>query len=461
MSSAGISRWRSLGVKLTAWYFVLFVGSTLLLATAASVRIRASLHERLVATVTTCLSQHQQAFEAHGLDGLKRLAEAPDPPHRPLYVRVVDRADVTLFEHRSSPELSFDHAALAVTASSEAVRPVRARHDGSRWSVATRPLSEDRWLQVAISDEQTSEVVGHLRAGLVAVWSGAIALGLLGGFFLTHRALRPVRRLTATARKVIESGDLALRVPERETGDELDELSRLFNGVLARNQALVRGMREALDNVAHDLRTPLTRLRTGAEVALRDTADPQRIRDALADTLEESDRTLAMLRTLMDISEAETGVMKLERVPVDLSELAREAIDLYQHVADERGVRLLTHLATGVSVSGDHNRLHQAIANLIDNAIKYTPAGGQVELTTTRVDRWASIAVRDTGAGIAAADLPRIWERLYRADQSRSERGLGLGLSFVKAIVEAHGGQAEVHSELGAGSTFVVRLPVG
>jgi signal transduction histidine kinase len=273
--------------------------------------------------------------------------------------------------------------------------------------------------------------------------------------------LRPVQRLATTARKVIDSGDLALRVAERGTGDDLDELSHLFNGVLSRNEALVRGMREALDNVAHDLRTPLTRLRTGAEVALRDVADPQRVRDALADTLEESDHVLAMLKTLMDISEAENGVMKLDRSNVDLSELARVVLDVYQDVAEEKGVRILTHLATGVNVKADAIRLRQAVANLIDNAIKYTPTGGQVELTTTRTEPWASLVVKDTGMGISAEDLPRIWQRLYRTDQSRSERGLGLGLSLVKAIVEAHGGQTEVQSELGAGATFSVRLPTG
>jgi signal transduction histidine kinase len=153
--------------------------------------------------------------------------------------------------------------------------------------------------------------------------------------------------------------------------------------------------------------------------------------------------------------------MKLERTQVDLSELVRKAIDLYQDVAEERGVRLLTHLAPGVSVNGDQNRLRQVVANLLDNAVKYTPAGGQVELTTSLAAPWASLIVKDSGAGISAADLPRIWERLYRGDQSRTERGLGLGLSFVKAIVEAHGGQAEVHSQLGAGSTLTVRLPLG
>ncbi len=460
MSSARSSRLRSLGFRLTGWYFLVFLASTILLAAAAEFRIRSSIQERIVETLASSLNRHKQAFEAQGIEGLRKMAESPEYGQRLVYVRVVDHTDITIFE-RSNPGLSFAADAMAAHPSSQTVRSVRDLNSGSLWNLTAAPLSEGRWLQVAISDEQTQEVVGHLRTGLVAVWIGAVALGLVGGFFLTRRALRPVQRLATTARKVIDSGDLALRVVERGTGDELDELSHLFNGVLSRNEALVRGMREALDNVAHDLRTPLTRLRTGAEVALRDVADPQRVRDALADTLEESDHVLAMLKTLMDISEAENGVMKLDRSNVDLSELARNVLDVYQDVGEERGIRILTHLATGVNVKADAIRLRQAVANLLDNAIKYTPNGGQVELTTTRAEPWASLVVKDTGVGISAEDQPRIWQRLYRSDQSRSERGLGLGLSLVKAIVEAHGGQVEVHSQVGAGSTFIIRLPNG
>jgi len=460
MSFARNSHLRSLGFRLTGWYFLVFLASTLLLAAAAELRIRSSIRERIVETLASSLNRHRQAFEERGIEGLRELAESSENGHQLLYVRVVDHSDITIFE-RANPSLSFAADAMAAHPSGQTVRSVRDLNSGSLWNLSAAPLSEGRWLQVAISDEQTQEVVGHLRTGLVAVWIGAVALGLLGGFFLTRRALRPVQRLATTARKVIDSGDLALRVVERGTGDELDELSHLFNGVLSRNEALVRGMREALDNVAHDLRTPLTRLRTGAEVALRDVADPQRIREALADTLEESERVLAMLKMLMDISEAENGVMKLDLSSVDLSELARVVLDVYQDVAEEKGVRILTHLANGVNVKADAIRLRQAVANLIDNAIKYTPAGGQVEVTTARAEPGALLAVKDTGMGISTEDLPRIWQRLYRADQSRSERGLGLGLSLVKAIVEAHGGQIEVRSELGAGSTFSVRLPTG
>jgi signal transduction histidine kinase len=460
MSFARNSKLHSLGFRLTGWYFLVFLTSTILLTAVAEFRIRSSIRERIVESLTSSLKRHRQAFEERGLEGLRELVESPENGHRLLYVRVVDHSDITIFE-RSNPGLSFAADAMSTLPSSPKVRSVRDQNSGSLWNLTAAPLSEGRWLQVAISDEQTQEVVGHLRTGLVAVWIGAVTLGLLGGFFLTRRALRPVQRLTTTARGVIDSGNFALRVVERGTGDELDELSHLFNGVLSRNEALVRGMREALDNVAHDLRTPLTRLRTGAEVALRDAADPQGIREALADTLEESDCVLAMLKTLMDISEAENGVMKLDRSNIDLSELARVVLDVYQDVAEEKGIRILTHLANGVNVKVDAIRLRQAVANLIDNAIKYTPAGGQVEVSTARADSGVSLAVKDTGMGISAEDLPRIWQRLYRADQSRSERGLGLGLSLVKAIVETHGGLVEVHSQLGAGSTFIIRLTTG
>jgi heavy metal sensor kinase len=449
---------RSLGLRLTGWYVLVFLASTFLLAAAADFQIRRSMREQIVQTLASNLSRHKQAFETAGIEGLRRLAESPQLGERRLYVRVVDRADVTIFEKKSSG-LSFAADGPPRRESSTRVHPVREQQSGSFWNLTATPLSDGHWLQIGISDEQTAEMVGHLRAGLVAVWIGAVVLGLVGGFLLTRRALRPVQRLTATARNVIASGDLALRVVETGTRDELDELSCLFNGVLARNETLVKGMREVLDNVAHDLRTPLTRLRTGAEVALRDPSDPQRTREALADTLEESERVLAMLCTLMDITGAETGVMKLDRGTVDVSELARAAVDVYQDVADEKGVRLLTHLAIGAMVMADQVRLGQVIANLVDNAVKYTPVGGTVEVTTVREPSSVTLVIKDSGVGIAAEELPRIWQRFYRADRSRSEQGLGLGLSLVKAIVEAHGGQVEAQSAPGIGSTFTVRLP--
>jgi signal transduction histidine kinase len=166
-----------------------------------------------------------------------------------------------------------------------------------------------------------------------------------------------------------------------------------------------------------------------------------------------------MLDTLMDISEAEVGAMRLTRERLALAEIVRDAVNLYADVAEDKGVALESDGAADVCVFADPNRMRQVVANLLDNAIKYTPAGGRVEVRTRRDGADAVLTVRDTGVGIPALELPRIWERLYRGDASRSERGLGLGLSLVKAIVAAHGGRVEATSVPGQGSAFIVRLP--
>ncbi len=427
---------RSLAFRVNAWYVVMFIASLATLVAFAVPIVRGAMDREDTIVLESRLERHVAALRATGLpayraaiEGAASLGTADAP------VRVRDTAGRTVFQHGD------------VT---------------SAWRTAERVTGELR-LEIGVAPGPWRALLERLRVGAFALAGSALLLALLGGYYLTRRGLRPVRELATTAREVIRSGDLSRRVPEHKSGDELDEVSALFNRMLARNQRLVLGMREALDNVAHDLRTPLSRLRGAAEVALR-ADDPAAAREALADCIEESDRVLTMLRTLMDISEAETGLMRLERAPVALARLAAEVGELYAHVAEEAGVELVVPASAPddpVTVVADATRLRQAIANLVDNAIKYTPRGGRVTIEVGHEGGDATVRVRDTGEGIAPEALPRIWDRLYRADPSRSQRGLGLGLSLVRAIVNAHGGRVSVESRPGQGSTFTIVLPKG
>jgi len=324
----------------------------------------------------------------------------------------------------------------------------------------TAPLSDDLVLHVGKTTRERDEVLGRFRKSAAGILAAAAVLGVGGGGLLAFWALRPVRQIIATVR-AIQAGSLDARVPTRNSADELDQLGRLFNEMLDRISVLIDGMRGALDNVAHDLRTPLTRIRGAAEIALRSDGGSQAHRETLADCVEEADQLLAMLNTLMDISEAEAGALQLTRKPVSLGDLVESVADVYRHVAEDKGVALHLEAPTEVWLLTDRSRMRQAVANLLDNAIKYTPAGGRVEITGLREGDTAVIAVQDTGIGMTAAELPKIWDRLYRGDQSRSERGLGLGLSLVRAVVQSHGGRVEVSSGVGSGSTFRIVLPLG
>ena len=322
--------------------------------------------------------------------------------------------------------------------------------------IATRKMADGSLLQVGKTSEYREDFMGSFR------WILALAmipLVLGASALLSFRTLRPVQSLISTL-KEIERGKMDTRVPVTGSGDELDELANLFNNMLERIETLILGMRSSLDNVAHDLRTPITRFRAIAESALQSDQNGNSHREALADCLEESERIVAMLDTLMDISEAETGSMRLNLEVIDVLKLMQETVDLYRYVAEDKQISINVSCDEQIKIKADRNRMRQVLANLLDNAIKYTEANGKIELSAQSISGEIVILIKDTGTGILVEELPRIWERLYRSDASRSKRGLGLGLSLVRAVVHTHGGRVEAHSEgLGSGSMFMISFP--
>jgi signal transduction histidine kinase len=397
----------------------------------------ASIERRDREIINGKLGEYASVYGRGGIDALADTvrAEQRTAPER-LFVRVLDRGTESIVLSNPGP------------------------WDPSMLEIASIRLGDGTLVQVGKSTEAREDLLTRFRAALGLVTLSIVVIALGGGLLATQTALAPIRALIAAVTRIIQTGRTDARVPLAGTGDALDDLTGLFNAMLDKIEGLVGAMRGALDNVSHDLRTPLTRLRGTAEMALASPPEIERYREALAECVEESDRVLVMLNTLMDISEAESGAMPLPREPVPLVEVVDRAVDLYRDAAEAKNVALefARGGGEGVVVSGDRTRLEQVAANLIDNAVKYTAPGGRVVVSVGRGGDRAVLRVHDTGPGIPADEVSRIWDRLFRGDRSRTERGLGLGLSLVKAIVEAHGGSVSVESEMGKGSTFTVAL---
>ncbi len=434
------------GLRIALWYATLFVVGALAIVFLTYYLTAASLAQRDQQIIRGKLGDYAAAYARGGVRVLAATvrAEQEAAPER-LFVRVVNRG-----------------VEAVVLSNAEGWDPATLE-------TASVQLADGTLVQVGKSTEAREALLARFRAVLGVVALTIVVIALTGGWLATQSAVLPIRRLTQAVRRIIRTGRTDARVPVAGTDDAIDELTVLFNTMLDRIEGLVDGMRGALDNVSHDLRTPLTRLRGTAEMALAAAADDRDrsvvYREALADCVEETDRVLVMLNTLMDISEAESGAMKLTREPVALPDVVARAVDLYRDVADAKGVQLVASglsrtSSDDVTVTGDRTRLEQVAANLLDNAIKYTPAGGEVHVDVHRSGDTAVLQVRDSGQGIPANELPRIFDRLFRGDASRTERGLGLGLSLVKAVVEAHGGRVEAASEPGKGSALTVNLPI-
>ena len=287
----------------------------------------------------------------------------------------------------------------------------------------------------------------------------ALALGLMGigglliWFFVGRRALKRIDAVSQASSGII-AGDLSRRLPVSGSNDEFDRLSGSLNGLLSRIEHLNTGLREVSDSIAHDLKTPLTRLRNRAEEALRRSASPEAYRSALEDMIGEADHLIGIFNAMLQISRVEAGYTKFEPAPVDLSMVATDVAELYEPLAEEAGGTLESSVPAGLVVAGSRELIGQALTNLVDNAIKYGlpkegSGGAGIKISAKAGPGEIRMVVTDSGSGIAEQDRERAVRRFVRLDESRSEPGSGLGLSLVSAIMRQHGGRLE----LGAGET--------
>jgi signal transduction histidine kinase len=452
----------ALTLRLAGWYFALSAAGAIVVVLLTHAMLAQSLRERDRDAVRELTVRYARIYERGGLAAIERAVAADRMTSRyePFFLRIARGPQSVLYLTVPHDWPRLDESRLdAANLGAGGWIQLPLRDGEAPLDVSGIRLLDGTELQVGKSSRIREEALARFRARTFALLGLVFVAMFAGGVLLTHSALAPLRAMIATIERLLRTGNLRTRVRVRGASDPLESAAQLFNQLLDRLERLMTGMRQMLDNTAHDLRTPLTRARARVESALLRPGDAAAQTAALERTLEDIDRIDHMLTTLMDISEAEAGAMRLTRTAIDAAELLEETRSLFADSAEARGLRLTAAAPAGLAIEGDRDRLRQVLANVVDNAIKYTPEGGSIHLDAAASAGMIDLRVADTGRGIPADELPRIWERSFRGDQSRSERGYGLGLSLVKAIVDAHGGTVAAESKPGEGATFTLSLP--
>ncbi len=454
----------TLALRLTIWYAAIFATSSVLVFVFVYLLISTFIAQHTDQELQEDIDEFAVFFKTQGIARVKTemVLETKYQEAEQVFLRLwsADGRMLAATDLSSWPGLEGAPLGILreVAAGSEPVietMELPAREDDVRRIIGA--IGPGVVLEIGFSLEEDEELVAAILHGFLFTLAAVFLLGGPVGWFMARRALRAIDKVTRTANEIAR-GALDRRVPVGSQGDELDHLAQTFNTMLDRIQALIIGMREMTDNLAHDLRSPLARMRTAAEMSLVGADHKAEPGTLAVNIIEECDRLLEIINTTLDIAEAESGAAKLKISDVDLVELVLDACDLFQTVAEDNQVAVTIKLPKQCRIPADRQRLQRVVANLLDNALKYTPAAGRVAISLIEDGSQVKLVIADSGIGISADELCRIFERFYRCDRSRAQGGNGLGLSLALAIVRAHGGDISVTSTLGEGSTFTLAL---
>ena len=432
---------RTTAFKLSLAYLLLFAVSAFVGLGYVAWNARTVLDDQIVSTIDAEINGLSEQYTAGGLRKLISVIEnRVGEPSASLYLVTTPAGEHIVGNVRSLPA-----GLLAKAGQFEASYGREAEDEGARHRAIMRvyQLAGGFRLLVGRDTRERDELRAAFGNSFWASLGIVMLLGVVGGWFVASRVLKRVDDMTETTRTIM-AGNLDGRLRVAGTGDELDRLAQNLNLMLERIGELMRGLREVSDNVAHDLKTPLTRLRNRADEALRKSESPEALKNALEGVIEESDGLIRVFNALLTIARLEAGSGPLSEAEFDAGLVAGEVGELYEALADERGLSLTVEAESGLMLRGSRELIGQALANLLDNAIKYGAQGERektIVLTARRVTDGLELTVADHGPGIPEAERERVLERFVRLEASRTQPGFGLGLSLAAAVARMHGGR--------------------
>jgi signal transduction histidine kinase len=450
-----------------SWLYGLLFSFTLALAlTVCYVAARSLLQQQEDEDLIEDVIEFNGYFAESGLSGVKKeiRRELLGGEHSDIYFRVYNKSGEPVFSSNlaSWPEIPNPAGMLAnITEDEDSWLLGHRQYQGKEFptAIALGPLGRDYFIEIGESTEENQEIMDLLLRIFLALLVVVVPVTAFGGWLVARRSVRDLAQVGHAAR-LLRDGDLQSRARvSAGSAVEVSELAETFNSMAAKVENLLDEMQEITDNVAHDLRSPITRIRAICETALTSCGDRQEFVTAAEDTLIECDRLIAMINATLEVSEIETGIRQPPREPLSLSKLVVDACELYEPLAESHQLRLCCQVQEGCEMTGQRYSLQRMLGNLIDNAIKYSPGGQQIEVTLERSEQGFQLTVTDRGVGIAPSERTKVFNRFYRCASDRSRDGCGLGLSFARAVARSHGGDIRLSSQVGAGSAFTVVLP--
>ena len=455
----------TLAFRLTLWYAGIFAICSCVAFLLFYALITSALQERIDQELLSQAQRFSTLLAGDGIGAVNNSAviEAQAAGEKKVFFRLLNLTGEAFSSSNMSywKDINVNVAALEklLRGSGPVLETITIPNRSDEVRILYAMLSPTVIVQVGQAMESQARLLDAFKRIFIITMSFLTVLAAGVGWFMARRAVSGIEAVTHTAQK-ISRGSLEERVPVKPRGDEIDQLATTFNQMVDRIQTLVMEIKEMSDNIAHDLRSPVTRIRGTAEVTLTTGKSLEEYENMAASTIEDCDRLLDMINTMLLISKTEAGVEMPAGDEVEVESLIRKACELFDPIAEDKHVSLSYNAAEKILVSGNARMLQRMLANILDNAVKYTPSGGKIDVSVAETkDHNITISIKDTGVGISGADLNRIFERFYRCDQSRSQPGTGLGLSLARAIARAHGGDITVTSTVNQGSTFSITLP--